>query len=473
MNTSSLRFLFLCLFLFGTSAHAQNKDKVNDSLFAIVKNNINAQNGEALYALLSDDFKAKLTKDAFEGILKTSLYPQGVVKETSFVDSKDGTSNYKTVCANAVLLFKIAADDAGKIAHMQFLPFKEPVADKNYTVPSDNPMKTALDKRIDTIARKYINKVRTVGLSIGIVKNGNTFTYGYGATAKDGGRIPNANTIFELGSITKTFTATLLAYYAVDRKVELTDPITKYLPDSVAVNKNLQQVTLRMLANHTSGLPRLPSNLSLTDATMMNPYKDYDKAKLFAYLKNCELSSAPGEKYAYSNLAAGLLGTILEKVSGKTYEQMVTDIICRPLGMNNTMQRIGAAYKDRAVKVYNDKAEPVMMWDMNALAGAGALRSATNDLLVYAQANMMKDAGKLSQAMDLTHGVTYDKEVAVGLGWHMGKNGADNYIWHNGGTGGSSSYMAFSPDKSIAVVVLSNSTEKTDAVGQDIFKLLQ
>ena len=473
MKPSKLHYSFLCwLLFFSFSAYAQNKDKVNDSLFTMLKTNINAQNSDAVYALLSDDFKAKFSNDKVVTILKTNLYPMGEIKETSFIASKDGVSCYKTVCANAVLEFKIGADDAGKIAHMQFLPYKEPVATKNHTVPSDNPMRTMLDKRIDSIARNYINKVSTVGLSIGVVKNGNTYTYGYGATAKEGGRIPNADAIFEIGSISKTFTATLLAYYAVDRKVSLTDPITKYLPDSVAANKNLQQVTLRMLANHTSGLPRLPSNLPLTEAAMANPYKDYDHAKLFDYLKNCELSSTPGEKYAYSNLGAGLLGAILERVSHKTYDQMVVDVICRPLGMNNTMQHIGSAYKERLVKVYNDKAEPVMMWDMDALAGAGALRSSANDLLIYAQANMMKDAGKLSQAMDLTHGITYDKEITIGLGWHMGKNGNDNYLWHNGGTGGSSSYMAFSPDNNIAVVVLSNSTENTDAVGQDIFKLL-
>ncbi len=455
------------------SASAQSKEKLNDSLFTIVKNYVNLQNGDALYAMLDDDFKAKFPKETFLLVLKSGLYPLGAIIQSSFMEIKDGVSSYKTECTNAMLQFKIGADKDGKIAHLQFLPYKEPVANKSYTVASDNPMRTALDSEVDDVARRYINKVNTVGLSIGVVKDGDTYTYGYGATAKDNGHIPSPDAIFEIGSITKTFTATLLAYYVEEGKVALSDPITKYLPDSVAANKDLQKITLQNLANHTSGLPRLPANLLLTAATMADPYKGYNKEKLFAYLKKCELASVPGEKYAYSNLAAGLLGTILEGVSGKTYEEMATDIICKPLHMNNTVQHPDAKQKEQEVKVYNDKGEPVQMWNMDALAGAGALRSSLHDMLQYAQANMKEKKGSLSKAMTLTHHITYDKEMTIGLGWHMGKTKDDNYIWHNGGTGGSSSYMAFSPEKKIAVVVLSNSAESTDAVGLDIFKALQ
>ena len=469
---SFLYFLILIL-SFSLSTSAQSKERLNDSLFTIVKNYVNVQNGDALYGMLDDDFKAKFPKETFLAVLKSGLYPLGAIIQSSFMEIKDGVSSYKTECTNAMLQFKIDADKDGKIAHMQFLPYKEPVASKNYKVLSDNPMKTTLDSQVDNIARGYINKGNTVGLSIGVVKDGDVHTYGYGATAKDNGHIPGPDAIFEIGSISKTFTATLLAYYVQEGEVSLSDPITKYLPDSLAANKNLQHITLQMLSNHTSGLSRIPSNLLLNATTMADPYKDYDKGKLFAYLKNCELTSVPGEKYGYSNLAAGLLGTILERVSGKTYEQMVKEVICEPLRMNNTMQHPDVQQKGLLVNVHNDKGEPVQMWNMDALAGAGALRSSLHDMLLYAQANMKEKKGSLSKEMALTHHITYDKEMTIGLGWHMGKTKDDTYIWHNGGTGGSSSYMAFSPDKNIAVVVLSNSAESTDATGQDIFKLLQ
>lgn len=469
---SILLLLAGLLFKHGSTL-AQGTQEMNDSMFQEVKKQVNAQNGDALYALLNDDFKAKFTKDAFAGVLKNSLYPMGTIKETSLLTYKDGVSNYKAVCVNAVLQFRIATDKTGKISGLRFTPYKEPVANKSYTVLTNNAMQTALDKQIDTIARQYINKMNTVGLNIGILKNGTTEIYGYGTTVKDKATIPGPDAVFEIGSITKTFTALLLAYFVEEHKVSLTDPITKYLPDSVATNKDLGKITLLMLANHTSGLPRLPDNLFDEHTDMMNPYKNYNKEKLYSYLKICKPDSDAIGKYAYSNLAAGLLGDILEHVTGVAYEQMVTNIICKPLHMDNTFQHPNIQQKELQVNVYNDKGAPVTMWDMDALAGAGALRSSMHDMLLYAGANLKMDKTSLSKAIELTHNITYSKEMSVGMGWHkMEVAGMDCY-WHNGGTGGSSSYIAFVPDKNIAVVVLSNAAEKVDEIAENIIKALK
>lgn len=467
-------FLLLAglLFKHGLS-DAQDMKAMNDSLFQEVKKQVNAQNGDGLYALLNTDFQAKFTKDAFAGVLKNSLYPMGAIRETSFLTYKDGASNYKAVCVNAVLQFRIVTDKAGKISGLRFTLFKEPVASKNYSVPTDNAMQTQLDKEVDTVARQYIGKINTVGLIIGILKNGTTTIYGYGTTVKDKATLPGANAIFEIGSITKTFTAILLAYYVEEHKVSLSDPIIRYLPDSVAANKDLGQITLLMLANHTSGLPRLPDNLFDNNTNMMNPYKNYNKEKLYSYLKVCKTENTPGEKYAYSNLAAGLLADILERISGQAYEQMVTNIICKPLHMDNSCQHPNAQQKELQVSVYNDKGEPVIMWDMDALAGAGALRSTMHDMLLYAGANMKKDKTGLSEALELTHHITYSKEMSVGLGWHKMQIAGMDCYWHNGGTGGSSSYIAFVPDKNIAVVVLSNAAERVDETAEGIIKVLK
>ena len=464
-----LPVLLFCMCMRGS---AQSAQRANDSLFKLVKTAVNAQDGDALYALLNDNFKANISKDQFTGILKANLYPMGTIKETSLISYADGQSKYKAACATETLEFRISADKEGKIAGLRFLPYKEPVGTKNHVVPTNNPMQSTIDSAVDHIARSYIDKVNTVGLSIGIVKSGTAGVYGYGATTKSSGVIPDADAIFEIGSISKTFTATLLAYYVGEHKVSLNDPVTKYLPDDIAANKELQKVTLQMLANHTSGLPRLPDNLLNAFTDMSNPYKSYNLEKLYKYLKNCKLQSVPGEKYAYSNLGAGLLGTILAEVSGKTYEQMITDIICTPLGMSSTSTRATGTLAERYVAVHNDKGEQVPMWDMNVLAGAGAIRSTVHDMVLYVRANMQQQSGKLPQAMELTHKITYDKEMAVGLGWHIVKEPTPVY-WHNGGTGGCSSIVLFDPQKQIAVVVLSNAAESADAVGQEILKVLQ
>jgi len=124
------------------------------------------------------------------------------------------------------------------------------------------------------------------------------------------------------------------------------------------------------------------------------------------------------------------------------------------------------------VAVYDDKGKQVMMWDVSALAGAGALRSTVTDMLLYAEAGMKKDKTDLSAAIMLTHHITYDREMTIGLGWHQQKMSGIDCYWHNGGTGGSSSYMGFIPDRNLAVVVLSNAAEHVDAAAEEILKAL-
>ncbi len=307
---------------------------------------------------------------------------------------------------------------------------------------------------------------------IGVINKGKITTYSYGETIKGNHKLPNADNFFEIGSITKTFTSTLLAWYGNEGKVNLNDPITKYPPDSVAANPELKGITLLNLSNHTSGLDRIPGNLINHASDPLNPYKDYSRELLFSYLKTCRLDSKPGVKYAYSNLAAGLLGTILESVSGQTFEQMVTTVICKPLGMYSTAQFLNPLLAPRFVQVYNQYGQPTRAWDFDVLAPCGALRSTLTDLMIYAKAHLHPGSSKLANAISLTQKVTFNNDVKIGLAWHIIKVSGVEYFFHNGGTNGSSSFLAFNPDKDIAVVVLSNAAESTDPVGVGILKKL-
>jgi len=281
--------------------------------------------------------------------------------------------------------------------------------------------------------------------------------------------------VFEIGSITKTFTTALLAWYVNEGKIKLSDPITKYLPDSVAANPQLRNITLLNLSNHTSGLPSLPTNFQAQwPNDKSNPYKNYSKQLLFSYLRNCRLNNEPGTKYAYSNVAVGLLGIVLEKISGKPYEQAVQEIITTPLQMKSTAQHLSRILSDRFVTVYDDNGNLTPAWDFDALAAAGALRSTVNDLAIYAKANMAADDSKLSKALQLTHQVTFkNSDTPIALGWHIIKVGGVDYTFHNGGTYGSSSFLAFNTEKKLAVIVLSNASESTDALGAELIKKLQ
>ncbi|MCR8561296.1 beta-lactamase family protein [Mucilaginibacter sp. BJC16-A38] len=466
--------IILLLFAMSATASAQTlQQKKVDSVFLLVKLYFNAKNADAVYNLTGDAFQKEVNITNWNTIANQQLFPLGEMKESklmSFVNNSLAT--YKVTFNNVTMQVFISLDQKDKLETFIFKPYIEPVSDKTGLVATSNPMLSIMDKQVDSVARTYIQKANTVGLCIGIIKDGKTSLYGYGETVKGTGRIPDGNNFFEIGSITKTFTATLLAWYVNEGQVKLTDPITMYLPDSVAVNQSLKGITLLNLINHTSGFPSIPDNLKETVTDPFDPYKDYTKQMMYSYLKTCRLTTAPGEKYAYSNLGVGLLGAILQYVSGKPFEQMVAQIITRPLGMLSTAQYLNPLISPRFVSVYNSDGLPTIAWDFDVLAACGALRSTANDMLKYAKANMHPGTDSLSKAILLTHKITFTKDVRIGLGWHVINVNSIPYYFHNGGTYGSNSFLAFNAEKNIAVIVLSNAYEPTDPVGAGILREL-
>jgi len=335
-----------------------------------------------------------------------------------------------------------------------------------------NPLKSPVDLKIDDVCKPYIQRWNTTGLSIGILKDGLINTYNYGEIKKGTGTLPTTDTIYEIGSITKTFTATILAKFVADGLVSLNEPVVKFLPDDIAANRQLRKIELVHLINHTSGLARLPQNLFLYSNPYRNPYKNYNTARLFAALKKCSLKSVPGDAYAYSNFATGLLGVILERVSGKRYDLLVKEIITGPLKMESTAQHLSAEQYGRLAKGYTKWSFPASNWDFDALAACGALRSTVNDLMLYAQANMANGTDKLSMAFGLAHKVTHNKPQ-VALGWHLLTYNSADYLWHNGGTGGSRSFLILNAEKKFAAIVLANAAVSCDELAIKMLRALQ
>jgi len=466
-----MRYLTVALLLsfsLTMSAQTRQQQKV-DSVFLLVKLYFNSKNADAIYNLTGDNFQKELGINAFSDVANKTLFPLGAMKESSLISFVNNSlAAYKVGFGSTKLRILISLDSKDKIETLLFSPYTEPFSDKTALVTTDNPMLSDMDKQVDSAARKYIQKGNTVGLSIGIIKEGKTAIYSYGEMKRGGKVLPGADSFFEIGSITKTFTATLLAWYVNEKKIRLTDPIIMYLPDSVAVNNELKGITLLNLINHTSGLVSVPDNLSDNLSDPSNPYKDYTKPMMYSYLKNCKLVSRPGEKYTYSNLGVGLLGMILQSVSGQTFEQMVSELITRPLGMFSTAQYLNPLFTPRFVGVYNSEGQATAPWEFDVLAPCGALRSTVNDLLKYAGANMFAKTTPLSGAIQSTHKITFSKDVKIGMGWHVINIKGVDYYFHNGGTYGSSSFMAFNAEKGIAIVLLSNSAETVDSVGAEI-----
>jgi len=445
--------------------------KKSDLAVLLIKKYIAEKRIDKIYSMGNKAYKTAINQKELEETGK-EIYVLGKIKNSSFIGVEKGMNKYKLAFEAGNVELSFSLDPNNKLKKLSFSAFKPVVTQKTVLVPSSNPLKSKLDKEVDTLARLYIQNSNTVGLSIGVLKDGQTFTYGYGATQKKDGVLPDANTIFEIGSVSKTFTAQLLAHYVNAGKISLTDLITKYLPDSVAANPELKKIKIVNLSNHTSGLVRLPGNILGKNMDVVNPYKHYTAPLLFSYLKTTKLASVPGEVYNYSNMGAGLLGVILERVGGQTYEELVKEIITEPLQMNSTFQHLTPEFEKRFAKVYNNEGTAIKAWDFDALAGAGGLRSTVNDLLIYAKNNIECKNPDLSKAFELTHQVTFSKKVMVGLGWHIIQTTADPYYWHNGATGGSRSFIMINVKKKVAVVVLSNSEADTDNIGSGIFEKL-
>ena len=219
----------------------------------------------------------------------------------------------------------------------------------------------------------------------------------YGSLEKGDKRPLNGDTLFEIGSITKVFTALLAADMAQRGELKLDDPISKYLPSTVKVpERNGRQITLIDLATHTSSLPRMPNNFRPKDPG--NPYADYTVDALYSFLSSYELPRDIGVKFEYSNLGFGLLGQGLAARAGMDYEKLVVTRICDPLHMNSTRITLSEPLRQRFAAGHSADLVTVPGWDIPTLAGAGALRSSTNDLLTFLAAMMNYTSNPLAAA---------------------------------------------------------------------------
>ncbi|SFC70925.1 CubicO group peptidase, beta-lactamase class C family [Parapedobacter composti] len=468
-----IRCILLVLLLPTSSALAQETDsqqRINQAVFNKIEYHFNLQETDSIYALAGPKFKQSLSQQAFGEVMSQQLYPLGQIQSAEMTRYEQGMGIYKLNFLSTPLQVVLGLDSLHRIETLLFQPFAGDPAPKQADPASRGNAAANLDRYVDSVALTYSRKGNTHALAIGIVHQGKTNSYYYGETEKGNKQLPDENTLFEIGSITKTFTATLLAYLAQTQRLNLDDSITKYLPDSVAANPDLQGITLQQLANHTSGLPRLPDNIDAIAAGHPdNPYKGYTRSHLYAFLKSYQATVPPDSIYQYSNLGFGLLGDILSTLYGKPYNEMVQEIICKPLGLRNTTEQPDAKTQYVA-KVYNDKGNETPMWTFDAFAAHGSLKSTVSDLVAYAKAHFKMPETDLEHALALTRQFTYfnPPDTDIGLAWHMNLIGDELVYWHNGGTFGSSSYIAFTPDRKIAIVVLSNTAEPVDTVGKAI-----
>ena len=320
--------------------------------------------------------------------------------------------------------------------------------------PSEAELRKILAQRID-------EERQSVGVVVGLLESTGRRLVSHGELERGDPRPLTGDTVFEIGSVTKVFTALLLMDMVERGQVALSDPVALYLPDGVTVpQRKGRQITLQDLASHRSALPRLPSNFLPRDRS--NPYADYGVDQLYEFLSSYELSRDIDSKIEYSNLGYGLLGHALERRAGLDYESLVRTRILDPLGMSTTRIALTAEMKTRLASGHDSKLERVGNWDLSTFAGAGALRSTANDLMTFLDAQLDDTASLLRDAMTAMLRVPNPTGRESAVGWQVvtldGRFTRDSHriVWMSGGTGGYLSFCGFEPVARTGVVVLAN-----------------
>ncbi|MFJ9945305.1 serine hydrolase domain-containing protein [Streptomyces erythrochromogenes] len=341
-------------------------------------------------------------------------------------------------------------------------------------------------QELATLAQQTAERLaeKHVGVVVAAMAEDAVEIRGAGSIGADDSRTPGPDTLFEIGSVTKPFTALALACLVATGRAGLDEPLADLLPAGTAVpSRDGRQISLQHLATHTSGLPRLPRGMllpALLHPSKPDPYADCTADALLSGLARTRLRAVPGKRLRYSNLGAGLLGLALARRAGTDYESLITREICAPLGMTDTVVRVDGARSRRSAQGHARRGRPVAPWHLADLAGAGALRSTAADLVAFVRAQWDGGPGELAEAIRLTRAVEHRRSpfAWVHLGWSAHRlhprQGAHLQIWHNGGTGGFSSFVGFDPEKRLGVIALANTGGRpVDRPAFDLLRTLQ
>ncbi|HEX4452600.1 MAG TPA: serine hydrolase domain-containing protein [Kofleriaceae bacterium] len=327
--------------------------------------------------------------------------------------------------------------------------------------PTKKPAAATSDRephkaKVAALIQPLIDADYATGIVVGLYEGGRTEVYGFGKGP--GNRAPDASTLFEIGSVTKVFTALMLADSVQRQEVALETNLADLLPPGVTVpTKDKRTITLGMLAMHTSGLPRLPPSMVHRE-DVPDPYAKYGEEQLYEDLNRTPLLATPGDKVVYSNFGMGVLGFVLGRKLGSSYAVALEGRVLQPLGLGSTFLKVPDAAKVRRATGTNPDLRPVPYWYFDALAGAGGLVSDAHDMLSLIDDEMdaaSSSRGPMRQAMKLTQAPQLERPEGdnEGLGWEIDSAGR---FWHNGQTGGFHVFVGFEPKTRRGVVLLAS-----------------
>ena len=314
-----------------------------------------------------------------------------------------------------------------------------------------------LETEIDAIAKGAIDSGMAPGLSIAVARAGEVIhAAGYGLADIENDVTVNAGTNFRIASITKCFTAAAIMQLVEAEKIELSDAITKYIPD---YNTHGHSITVQQLLNHTAGIPNY-TEIEAKDRTAWRRHRNHEEMR--TVFEDKELDFEPGMSWHYSNSGYYLLGMIIEKVSGVSYQEYLDAHLIAPAGLSNTQYGGQRPLIDKRCRGYRRtetgwvNADPI---SMTTPFSAGAVRSTATDLVTWHRA--LTDGTLLTSEAyrDMVTVVPFPKGLGAhsyANGFYHGKLDGHHKITHPGGIEGFSTQLSYYPDEDLTIAVLIN-----------------
>lgn len=451
-------FYILILMIIGNNLIAQTENytmSINQ-----FQKSFNSGKYDEIFNSFAPEMKQSLPIDKNKQFFSDLKAQVGNVKNTEFINYQQSTyAAYKTQFDKGILVINISLDSENKINGLFIKPYEDPK--KIINALTSYPKEIA-----EAIYSTVVQFPDNTQLSVAVIQNGKTNYYGIIKDHDSIKPVKNQDHFFEIGSITKVFTSTVLASLVESNKIKLADNINSYYSFPF---KNNRKISFENLANHTSGLPRLPENLDLSN--LDNPYQGYHIQELEEYLKNLmTIEPKASKSFSYSNLGVGLLGYTLGRSQKTTFQNLLQKTVFEKYGMSQSFtssQNLG----DALIKGHNINGDLVSNWDWDVLLGAGGIVSTAEDLTKFVNAQFNPKNKELALTRIPTF--TVNNTTKIGLGWHIitTKNN-EEVLFHNGGTGGYSSSITLNMKDQTAVIILSNVSFINESVDRLCFKLL-
>lgn len=401
--------------------------------------NYNAQNFAANYDLTAESFQKQITKAYFIEILTGTFTNAGKVNDYKVVQNSNGGKVFQLNCERGALALTVVLDANATVSGLLINPIDKPS-----------------EGGVQGLINKWKANSANAGLVIGKISDGKVDVQYLGVANRETSAPLSAESIFEIGSISKPFTGILLHLLVADGKISLNDPANKYLPKEHQLPKvNDKDITIRNIVTHSACLPRMPGNFPQLD-DMVNPYRHYSEKDLLDFLPeapvaDCTLFGSP----TYSNLGAGLMGYILTRVSGKSYTELFNHGIAQPLGT----RRFGIdGESDKWTSGHTPAGALQSRWDFtDALVGAGGVDASAEDLVKVLKFLMSPDQSPLGKAVSASITLKLmGPQGGIGTFWVRQPSGEKTIIWHNGMTGGYNAFLGWIEGTQTGVFILSN-----------------